>query len=56
MVKEMEFYSLVLRKKIKIPMNNVKEIVKKGRRFAVGTYNVKGKEYKAWKILGAVKK
>jgi len=56
MVKELEFYSVVLRKKIKIPMNKVKEVVKSGRRFAVGTYTAKGKEYTAWRVLGMSKK
>jgi len=54
--KELEFYSVVLRKKIKIPMKDVKEVVKKGRRFAVGTYKAKGKEYTAWRVLGMAKK
>ena len=52
----MEFYSVVLKKKIKIPDAKVKEVVRKGRRFAVGKYKVGKKEYEAWRILGAVKK
>lgn len=48
----MKFYSVVKRKKIDIPESNVKEVVKSGRRFAVGTYNIGKKEYQAWKILG----
>lgn len=52
---DVEFYSMVLRKKIKIPAANVKQIVKKGRLFAVGTYMANGKEYQAWQILGLAK-
>jgi len=52
----MEFYSVVLRKKITIPNGKIREVVKKGRRFAVGKYNVKGKEYEAWRVLGLAKK
>ena len=52
----MEFYSLVLRKKIKIPENKIRTVVKKGRRFAVGKYDAKGKTYEAWRILGSAKK
>jgi len=48
----MEFYSLVLRKKIDIPESKIKYVVKKGRKFAVGTYTAKGKEYKAWRVMG----
>lgn len=48
----MEFWSVKLRKKINIPDINVKQVVKSGRRFAVGTYNVSGKEYEAWRVLG----
>jgi ribosomal protein L13E len=51
----MEFYSVVLKKKIEIPESKVKEVVRKGRRFAVGKYNAKGKEYEAWRVLGKVK-
>lgn len=52
----MEFYSLVLRKKIKIPDSKIRTVIKKGRKFAVGKYTAKGKEYEAWKILGLAKK
>ena len=58
----MEFYSVVLRKKINIPNNKVREVVRKGRRFAVGKYMAKHKatgkqkEYEAWRILGSAKK
>jgi hypothetical protein len=48
----MEFYSLVLRKKIQIPESKIREVVKKGRRFAVGKYEAKGKMYEAWRVLG----
>ena len=51
----MKFYSVVLRKKIDIPNKDVKEVIRKGRRFAVGTYKAKGKEYKAWRVLGMAK-
>ena len=53
---DVEFYSVVLRKKIKIPSANVKQIVKKGRLFAVGTYVANGKTYQAWRILAKPKK
>lgn len=52
----MQFYSVVLRKKIDIPMSQVKEVVRKGRKFAVGKYKVGKKEYEAWKVLGLAKK
>jgi len=53
---ETQFYSVVLKKHIKIPKNKIKEVTKSGRRFAVGDYVANGKKYKAWKILGAAKK
>jgi len=58
----MKFYSVVLRKNINIPDNKVREVNKKGRRFAVGKYIAKcratgkNKEYEAWRILGLAKK
>jgi hypothetical protein len=51
----MEFYSVVMRKKISIPDVNVREVVKGGRRFAVGKYKIGAKEYEAWRILGKKK-
>lgn len=51
----MEFYSVVLKKKIQIPNVKVKEVVRKGRRFAVGSYNANGKKYEAWRVLGMAK-
>ncbi len=54
----MKFYSVVTRKSINIPDNKVRNVVKKGRRFAVGKYMAKHKasgkmkEYEAWRILG----
>lgn len=51
----MEFYSMVLRKKIQIPDANIKQVTKKGRLFAVGTYVANGKTYQAWRILGLAK-
>ena len=52
----MEFYSVVLKKKIDIPKSKIKEVIKNNRKFAVGTYDAKGKTYEAWKILGLDKK
>ncbi len=52
----MEFYSVVLKKKINIPKSKIKEVVRNNRLFAVGTYKAKGKEYKAWRVLGMAKK
>lgn len=49
---KMEFYSVVLKKKIQISDSKVKTVVKKGRKFAVGKYEAKGKTYEAWRILG----
>lgn len=54
-MKPNQFYSVVLRKKIMIPVDKIKEVIRKGRRFAVGKYNAKGKEYEAWKVLGLAK-
>jgi len=57
----MEFYSVVMKKKIKIPDSKIKEVVRKGRRFAVGKYMAKCKntgkmkEYEAWRVLGMAK-
>lgn len=51
-----KFYALVKRGWVDIPASKVKEVVRKGRRFAVGKYTFKGKEYEAWKVLGTVKK
>lgn len=48
----MKFYSVVLRKSIEIPNNEVRNVVKNGRKFAVGKYRAKGKEYEAWRIVG----
>jgi ribosomal protein L13E len=53
---DIDFYSVVLRKKIKIPEAKIKKIVKNGRLFAVGTYQANGKTYQAWRILGKVVK
>jgi len=51
----MEFYSLVLKKKIKIPESKIRTVTKNGRKFAVGKYTAKGKTYEAWRILGMAK-
>ena len=48
----MQFYSLVLKKKIEIPEAKIKTVIRKGRRFAVGAYEAKGKKYEAWRLLG----
>ena len=54
-MKKNEFYSVKLKKKITIPAANQKKVsrmVKGNKRFfMVGTYKVKGVEYKAWKVL-----
>ena len=47
-----EFYSVKLKKKITLPKTDIREVVKSGRKFLVGKYDVKGKEYEAWKIVG----
>jgi hypothetical protein len=47
----MEFYSVVLKKKVSIADSKIKEVTKSGRRFAVGTYEAKGKTYEAWRTL-----
>ena len=52
----MEFYSVVLKKKIEIAKPKIREVVKNGRLFAVGKYKAKGKEYEAWRVLGLAKK
>ena len=54
-MKPNQFYSVVLRKKIMILADKVREVVRKGRRFAVGKYVANGKNYEAWKILGMAK-
>lgn len=54
-MKPNQFYSVVLRKKIMIPVDKIKEVIRKGRRFAVGKYVANGKNYEAWKILGMAK-
>ncbi len=51
-MKPTEFYSVKLKKKIMIPKASIRTVTKKGRRFAVGKYVVKGKTFEAWKILG----
>ena len=58
----MKFYSVVLRKNINIPDNKVRNVNRKGRRFAVGKYMAKckatgkPKEYEAWRVLGMANK
>lgn len=52
----MEFYSVVKKAKVNIPANKIREVVRNGRKFAVGKYMYKGKEYEAWRVLGLAKK
>ena len=59
-MKKNEFYSVVLKKRITIPDNKIKNVIRKGRKFAVGKYTVniaggKKKEYEAWKVIGMAK-
>jgi hypothetical protein len=51
----MEFYSVILKKKIDIPNSKVVYKVVKGKNFAVGTYLVGGHEKQAWRIVGKAK-
>ena len=53
MSKTTKFYSVVTKNWVDIPNSKVKEVVKNGRRFAVGVYKVGQKQYEAWKVLGA---
>lgn len=48
----MEFYSVVLKKKVNIPESKTKRVKKGGRNFIVGEYKVGSKTYEAWKIVG----
>jgi hypothetical protein len=48
-----EFYSMVLKKKIKIPAADIKKELIKGKHFLVGKYTHNGKQYKAYKITKA---
>jgi len=50
-----QFYSVKLKKKIEIPANDIKQVVRKNTVFLVGAYKVNGKTYKAWKIVGRKK-
>jgi hypothetical protein len=52
----MRFYSVVKKGWVDIPDKLVKQVVRKGRTFAVGKYKYKGKEYEAWRVLGMAKK
>lgn len=55
-MKKMEkFYSVVLKKFVDIPLSKIKEVVRNKRKFLVGTYQAKGKEYTAWKVVGMAK-
>ena len=48
----MKFYSVVLKKSIIIPDEQVEYRNKSGKRFAVGKYEAKGKTYEAWRVIG----
>lgn len=48
----MKFYSVVLRKNIEIPESKIKMVTRKGRKFSVGDYTAKGKNYQAWRVMG----
>lgn len=50
-MKPNEFYSVQLKKKIMIPTANIKNVTKSGRKFAVGSIVLKGKNIECWKIL-----
>ena len=57
-----EFYSVVLKKRIKIPDQNIKAVIRSGRQFMVGKYVAvspktgQKQEYEAWKVVGLAKK
>ena len=51
----MEFYSVVLRKKIQIPDKDCRKVTKSGRNFVVGKYLANGKKYEAWRIVAKKK-
>lgn len=57
-----EFYSVVLKKRISIPDQNIRKVVKAGRNFSVGKYTAvspktgQKQEYEAWKVVGLAKK
>ena len=51
-MKDNEFYSLVLKKRITIPKDKIREVIKNGRKFKVGKYDWKGQEKEAWKVVG----
>ena len=57
-----EFYSVVLKKRINISDQNIRNVVRSGRHFMVGKYVAvspktgKKQEYEAWKVVGLAKK
>jgi len=51
-MKENEFYSVKLKKKIMIPAKDIVTKIRNGRKFAVGTYKVGNDKITAWKVLG----
>lgn len=51
-----EFYSLYDSKKVKVPEEDIKEVMRKGRTFLVGDIMVKGEKKQLWKIKPVLKK
>jgi len=52
-MKENEFYAVGLKKRIIIPKEKIREVIRNGRTFKVGLYkSAKGKEVEAWKVVG----
>ena len=47
----MQFYSVILRKKIEIPDKDVRVTMVRGRKAAVGIYLVNGQQRQAFKFL-----
>ena len=47
----MQFYSVILKKKIEIPDQNVKVTTVRGRKAAVGVYMVDGRQRQAFRFL-----
>ena len=50
-MKPNEFYSVVTKKTVSIPSQNIKQVTRNGRHFLVGTYTANGKTYQAWKTV-----
>ena len=47
----MQFYSVILKKKVEIPDQNIRMTVVRGRKAAVGTYLVDGKQRQAFRFM-----